>query len=301
MPHPVVLITTANGMFGGALVRELAGDARIQVRAMVRDRSKFTAHAPNVEAVTGDLDIPDSLVEPLTGVTHVFLTSPMDAHIAARETAVTAAAARTGTAHVLKLHGAVDHAGDPLARQHEQSIAALRSSGLPWTLISPSSVLETSLLPYAQLIAWNALVGISGTGRVGFVALTDVARVAAEVIRSAGYVGQNLLITGPAAVTLKQVADDLGAVIGRTVHYYDLPEEDFAQMLLTEGGYPSRDVLETTVLCHMRAWRDGRAELVADTVQTVTGQTPQSVRDWIAHHRDPFDPLPRHLTSTIEA
>jgi uncharacterized protein YbjT (DUF2867 family) len=284
-------------MFGGQLVRELAGDPNVRVRAMVRDRSKFDVRAENVEVVVGDLDVPDSLVAPLAGVSHVFLTSPMDGRIAARESAVLDAASG-GTAHVLKLHGAVDHSGDALGRQHEKVIARLQSSDLPWTLISPNSVLETSLLPYAPLIAWSALVGMSGTGRVGFVGVADVARVAAQVVRSGGHQAENLLITGPAAITMGEVAHALSTALGRPIRYYDLPEEEFAKMLLADGGYPSREVLETAVLCHMRAWRDGRAELVTDTVEQVTGHAPQSAVDWAREHRAVFD---RPLTPADEA
>jgi hypothetical protein len=47
---------------------------------------------------------------------------------------------------VAKLYGAVRHDGDPVDVLHQAGIDAVKASGLSWALVSPSSVMETSLL-----------------------------------------------------------------------------------------------------------------------------------------------------------
>ena len=101
-------------MFGRALIRKLLNRDDIQIRAMVRDRSKFDLTGNNLEVVVGDMDDPPSLIEPTHDISHVFLTSPMDEHITRREEAVVDAARTQGTPHVLNIYGAVRHKGDHL-------------------------------------------------------------------------------------------------------------------------------------------------------------------------------------------
>lgn len=284
-----VLVTTGNGMFGGALVNELAGDSTVAVRAMVRHAARDKSAAENVSYVIGDLDDPASLERAVAGATHIFLVSPMDEHVAVREQNVVDAAVAAGARpHIIKIHGAVKHRGDRLDTLHQQSIAHLQASGLPWTLVSPSSVMETSFNRLVETIKFDSIFGMSGHGRIGFVALADVARVAAAVIRGGGAAGENLLLTGPAAVDMYEVAAAFSAALGRTIEYRDMSEDDFAEMLLGAGVVPDRDAAEIEFLCHLRAWGRGDANLVTDTYRRVTGREPTSVAEWINEHVDQF-------------
>lgn len=284
-----VLVTTGNGMFGSALVNELAGDPRVAVRAMVRHEPENPASASNVSYVTGDLDDPASLARAVEGVTHVFLVSPMDEHVATRETnVIDAAAASYSRPHVLKIHGAVNHRGDRLGSMHEQVIAHLKATGLTWTLVSPNSIMETSFNWLPETIKFDTIFGMSGHGRVGFVALEDVARAAAAVIRSNKGAGDNLLLTGPAALDMYEVAKAFRQALGRDIHYRDMPEDQFGAMLLDWGAFPSQEALELGALCHFRAWGRGDADLVTDTCLRITGREPMTVAEWIDKHVDRF-------------
>ncbi len=285
-----VLVTTGNGMFGGALIKELAGDSEVAVRAMVRHRANNESPAPNVSYVTGDLDDPASLTRAVAGVTHVFLVSPMDEHVATREqNMIDAAAASDSRPHVIKIHGAVNHRGDRLGSLHERSIEHLRATGLAWTLVSPNSVMETSFNWLPETIKFDTIFGMSGHGRVGFVALADVARVAAAVIRDGGAAGENLLLTGPATLDMYQVAEAFTTALGRTIHYRDMPEDEFAAMMLDWGAFPDRDAAEVGILCHLRAWGRGDAELVTDTCRRITGREPIGVAEWLTEHLGMFN------------
>lgn len=275
-------------MFGHALIEQLINRDDIEVRAMVRDVSKFSLSAPNLEVVRGDMDDPSSLVEPTKDITHLFLTTPMDEHIATREIAMIDAAMANGTPHVLIIAGAVDHAGDHLAQLHEASQAHLKGSGLPWTMISPTSVIETVMNPIKEQVGMGMWLGTSGHGKAALVALTDVARVMRIVTTAEGHEGQNYLCTGPALVDMGQIATLLSEALGRKITYLDIPEDDFAQMLVEQAGYADRQAVEIGVLCHFRAWKEGRAELITDTVEQVTGHPPQSVESWISEHVDEF-------------
>lgn len=284
-----VLITTGNGMFGRALIEQLAGNRDIDVRALVRNPDSFDFEAKNVMPVRADMDKPETLGAAVTGVSEIFLVTPMDGKIAVRERNVVDAALATGRdIHILKIHGAVEHRGDALSSMHQASIDYIRASGLKWTLISPSSVMETSLLPYAQAIKYDAIFGISGHGKVGFVALADVARATAAALAGGGGNHLDVLLTGPQAVDMFEVADAFSEVLGRKITYYDMTEDDFSSMMIGQGIYPDQATLEINVLCHYRAWGRGDASLVSDGYRQVTGKQPMSVKDWIEANADKF-------------
>ena len=288
-----ILITTAHGMFGSAIVRELAGRPDVVVRAMVRSRRPDDVDTGNVTYVEADLDDPESLPPVCDGITDAFLATPMDGRIAAREIALIDAVREASPgARILSVSGAVDHQGDALSEQHQRALDHLKASGLRWSIISPNSVMETSLLPYAGTIEDDAIFGMSGDGRIGLVALADVARVGADMLCRDDVDGQNFVCTGPAAVTMAEVCAAFSDVLGRTVRFYDLPEKELAALLMQHGGFADEQTLETEVLCHLRAWARGGANVVTDTVQQVTGNAPQDVRSWIATHRDAFDAKP---------
>ena len=71
-----VLITTGNGMFGRALIEQLLGRDDIQVRAMVRDRSKFTLTIPKSITILALLEIAWKTPEGLLNKPHPITILP---------------------------------------------------------------------------------------------------------------------------------------------------------------------------------------------------------------------------------
>jgi NAD(P)H dehydrogenase (quinone) len=284
----MILVTGATGMFGGAVARSLLERGE-PVRALVRDPGKAAAlRASGAELVVGDMDQPQTLAPAFAGVRRVFLVSPMDERVEERERAMVAAAKSAGVEFVLKLYGAVKHHGDVLDRLHLGSIDALRTSGMSWALLSPNSVMETSLLSQADSIRQTgAMWGCSGDGRVGVVAADDVAAAGAAVLSGEPEPGRNYEVTGPEAITMAEMAAQLSAALGREVAYNDLPEDVFGNILVEQAGM-SREEAEIGVLIHFRAWRRGDADLVTGTVQELTGNPARSVEQWAREHSAAF-------------
>jgi uncharacterized protein YbjT (DUF2867 family) len=212
----------------------------------------------------------------------------MDDRIAEREQAVIAAAQDAGVAFVVKLFGAVKHHDDALVAGHEAAIAALRSSGLRWALLSPNSVMETSILPLAGPIAQTGnTFGCAGDGKVGLVAADDAADVGVALLRDDPEPDRDYQVTGPQALSSGEMDDVISKVLGRRVEYVDMPEDAFRDMLVQYAGMTPEQA-EIGVVAHYRAWRDGGANLVTDTVRELTGHEPQSLEQWLEQHRDAF-------------
>ena len=283
----MIVVSGASGMFGGAIAAEIAARGGA-VRGLVRREDAAAAlREQGVEPVMGDMDVADSLDGALAAADTLFVVSPMDEHVARREANLLAAAQRAGVGRIVKLHGAVVH-HDALGDLHQQSIAAIRDSGLDWALLSPSSVMETTLYSQAQAIVHaGGLYGCSGDGAAGIVALEDVARAGATLLLEGSQTGRDYQVTGPRAVSLGDCAQALTQALGREVQYVDMPEDDFRQVLV-EQAHMTPEQAELGVLVHMRAWREGQASLVTDTVRELTGRDPLDVVDWVAARRERF-------------
>ncbi len=284
----MILVCGATGMFGSRVVAELVKQGQ-PVRALVRDEARarrLLGESP--ELAVADMDVPDTLPAALAGVDQVFLVSPMDDKIATRELAMIQAAREAGVDQVLKLFGAVRH-DDDLSRMHGTSIDALRESGMRWALVSPNSVIETTLLSQIPALKQaGAMLGSAADSRVGLVAADDVGRASAAVfVRDDVPTGEDFVLTGPEALTMTEVATIMTEALGRPVAYEDLPEDVFASILVQNGLTPEQ--AEIGVLAHFRAWREGGADVVTDTYRELTGLEPISVRQWVADNRSAFD------------
>ena len=286
----MILITGATGMFGSRVLREtLARQA--EVRALVHSPANAgQVRAGGADVVVGDLDEPESLAAVFAGVDTAFIVSPLDERIAIREANALQAAQEAGVRRIVKLYGAVRHHGDPLDALHMASIEAIRESGLSWALVPPSSVMDTTMLDLAEAIrSFGCLVGCAGDGRVGLVAADDVARAAAVVLTERDEHGANYELTGPEALSMAEMAAVLSEVLGRTITYQDMPETEFRKLAVEQGGIPE-DQVDFKVMVHQAAWKRGDAALVTGTYRELTGETPTSLKEWVAAHQDAFAP-----------
>jgi uncharacterized protein YbjT (DUF2867 family) len=275
-------------MFGGGIT-----DRLVELGAAVRAMTSNADHArgmtrPGVEPVVADMDRPDTLGEAMVGVDTVFLVSPMDDRVRVRESNVLEAAQRAGVRRIVKLYGAVEHHGDPLGSLHDASVEAIRLSGLEWALLSPTSVLETSLLSMLPWIeATGSVVASAGEGRVAHVAADDVARAGAAVLADRSENGRNYVITGPELLSLSELCEILSRVTDRPIPYMDVSDQELIGLLTDEAGM-SAEQAEIGVVCHFRAWRNGDAQAQTDTYHELTDRRPTTAEEWIEAHRDMF-------------
>jgi len=284
----MILVTGATGMFGGGVTDQLV-QRGVPVRAMTSNPGRAKQlRRPGVDPVVADMDLPETLVDAMVGVDTIFLVSPMDDRVSVREGNVLEAAQRVGVRRIVKLYGAVQHHGDRLGSLHDATVEAIRQSGLEWALLSPTSVLETSLL---SMIPWieevGAVVASAAEGKVAHVAADDVARAGAIVLADRRENGRDYVITGPQLLSLGDLCQIMSQATGRPIPYIDVPDEELERLLVEEAGM-TVDQAEISVICHFRAWRNGQATACTDTYRELTGLQPTTADSWIESHRELF-------------
>ena len=281
-----ILVTGATGMFGSQISKRLAEEGA-EVLALTRSPEHAEQlTSGNIIGIVGDLDDPSTLQEPLAAADRLFLVSPMHPDLGHREVGAITLAAQHGLDQIVKLYGSVRHEGDALDCAHQLAIDSLRTSDVNWTLVSPQTVIESNVLAQADSIRLErSMYGAAGDGKIGMVALDDCVEAVTRVLLSetAEFAGENLEITGPQALTYAEIASEMSEVLGCTIRYVDMTETAFKDMLL-EFGMKADDI-ELNILCHFRQMRIGKAALVTDTFELMTGKKPTSIREWTQTHR----------------
>ncbi len=271
----MLAITGSTGQLGGLVARDLLGsDLRTAARLLVRD----PARAPDYDTDVRVCDYTDaaSASEALDGVDVLFMVSAAEA-VDRRDQHRTfiGAAAAAGVGHVVytSFAGAAADATFTLGRDHHDAELAIRESGMRFTFLRDNFYAD--LLP---LFADEAGVirGPAADGRVAAVARRDVADVAVAVLRDpAAHVDATYVLTGPEALTLAEIAERAGPVLGRDLRYEEESvEEAYASR---RAAYGAEDWQLDAWVSTYTAIADGSCSAVTDDVARVTGHPARTI------------------------
>jgi uncharacterized protein YbjT (DUF2867 family) len=279
----MILVTTA-GKVGSEAARLLAQRDE-PVRVLVRDAEKAKPLADaGAEIAVGDLAVPASIDEAMSGVTSVVLVSPA---VPAQELNVVASAARAGVGHIVKATSKAS-ADSPIARRRWQAEieAGLAAAGVPHTLLRSNAYMQ-NVLALAPAIARTSGFGSSAAkGRIGMVDARDVAAVAASIAASpARHAGRTYWLTGPELISYYDVAAALSGLLGRTITYRELTfDEDKDAMI--HAGVPEQIAGMNAQAASLSA--DGDAAWVTDDVTTLLNRAARSFDGFAADYANAF-------------
>jgi len=283
------VITGATGHLGRLVVQDLlrrgvpAGD----ITATGRDITKVKDLADRgVRVLAIDYDDPASLDAAFRGADRILLVSASEVGASEpgrraqqHENAIDAAV-RAGAG--LLAYTSIANAGTTgmrLAAEHQATEAALRASGLTYTLLRNSWYVENYTAQVPAILQRGSLAGSAGDGRVSAATRADYAAAAAAVLTGDGHAGRAYELGGDEAFTLAELAAEIGAQAGQPVGYLDLPEDEYAR-LLTSAGLP-----EAAAVTMADADRGlARGDLFVDSghLRQLIGRPTTTLRDAVA-------------------
>jgi uncharacterized protein YbjT (DUF2867 family) len=297
----VILVTGATGLTGGEIVRRLSARG-VPVRALVRNattnnaaKAADLARLPEVEIAEGDMADPDELAVALRGADRAMLVSNSDATMRELQCAFIDAAARAGTAHVVKLSGIIPDVDSPFrfARMHGEIEVHLAASGVPFTNLRAGEFMHAYFRQVPNIVERGVLALPMAEARIASIDIGDIADVAADVLTGSGHEGQTYPITGPEALTMAEVAERLSSATGRPIRYVDVPPEDARAAQLARGMPP---YLVDGLFELFAERRKGREGTVSPVMTTVFGRQPTSYEVFATRHAAIFRgeaPAPR--------
>jgi NAD(P)H dehydrogenase (quinone) len=281
-----VLVIGATGTVGPHVVAALAAQAT-PVRVLARDGDRARSLLPaGVDVRTGDPSNDDELLGAIDpAVTAVFLLTA-HAHEMAEAQLRVIRALRRVPVRIVKLSGTSSaiHADGPHAcRQHWEIEQVLAASGRPYVVLRANAFMQTLIdqimLP-AALGAGVVANPIAGAG-ISFIDARDVGACAAKVLTDAAYDGQTLALTGPAAVTYRQIADHIAAITGRTITVTEITPAD-VRANLAARGMPAWETEHFEEMYQL--FRDGGSQFVTDDVARILGRPATTVEQHLAQH-----------------
>lgn len=122
-----------------------------------------------------------------------------------------------------------------LAAEHQATEEALRASGVPVAVLRNSWYLENYTDQLATYLEHGTVFGSAGDGLVSAATRADYAAAAAAVLTAEGQQGKVYELGGDKPFTLAELAGEVSAVAGRSVTYRDLPEDEYARVLVGAG------------------------------------------------------------------
>lgn len=235
-----VLITGASGKLGKLVLERLLQKApAASLAAMVRNPAAVAEFASRgVEVRVADYDNPSLLEAALRGIDRVLLiSSNVLGQRVAQHRNVIGAAQRAGAkflAYTSVLHS--DRSVLGLAEDHRRTEAALRESGLPFTILRNGWYTENYTGSISAALAHGAVVGGAGEGRIASAARRDYADAAAAVVLAGPESSQRIYeLAGDSAYSLAEFAAELSRQSGRQIVYRNLPEAAYKDVLVGAG------------------------------------------------------------------
>ncbi|MFJ5267158.1 NAD(P)H-binding protein [Streptomyces sp. NPDC088358] len=291
----LVLIPGAGGV-GRAVFEQLRAQD-VPVRFMVRREDERSAElrALGAEVVIGDLTRPETVAAALRGVTRMYFAMRVSPDHLLAATVVASVAREYGRLDALvglsqmtvSQMTATSTEESHQQRLHWLAEQVLDWSGLPVVHIRPTAFLDTPLFTMmaARSIQANGTIALPfGTGRTSPVAVDDVARVVATVLRDpAPHIGQVHELTGPRSVDMTELAAEFSRALGRPVSYVDMPLDRWEAQLPKLGMPPH---LQQHVATMAQLHRDNRYDRTTDGVERVTGVPARSIEEFVAARKD---------------
>ncbi|WP_217246829.1 NAD(P)H-binding protein [Streptomyces sp. AC602_WCS936] len=278
----MILVTGATGTVGGEVAKRLATGHGLRV--MTREPRRCAVAGPRAEVVRGDYRDTASLERALCGVRAAFLvtnhfTEPHDERFLE-------AARRAGVEHVVKLSAAVvdDDVDDAVTRRQRRNEAAVRASGIAWTLLRPRAFMSNTLSWCSDIRSHGVVSALYGDAPNAPVDPRDVAAVAVRALTEPGHRGRCYTLAGPETLTARQQTRILSAVLGRPLMFREMSRFEAGRVLRARHSRPLADALLQRADLQLA----GGKSLLSDSVSALTGSAPRSYRVWASAHAHCF-------------
>lgn len=278
------LVTGATGNIGYLVTKRLL-DAGATTCVLVRDAKKARRLFGNrAEIRVGDLaGSRNDLTVAFQGCDALFLvnTGP---DLGERDRVCALAARDAGVRHLVKLSTLDVKTGVGTGPWHARGEEAIRESGVHYTFIQTSAFMSNAL-SWAESIRTNGvLCSSTGKGKIAFIHPDDIADVVVSALSHGKTRSDSLVITGPKALSYREMATAIGKAIGKSVRYETLSDAEAMAGALMWADQAYAEALVDI----WRTIRLGRLATVSNGVQQLLGRTPKSFGDWLGENVGSF-------------
>jgi uncharacterized protein YbjT (DUF2867 family) len=232
----------------------------------------------------GDLTDPATLEGPLDGADAVFLVWTAPPHTV--NAVVERIAASTRRLVLLTAPHKTPHPlfqqPNPMAAMFAGIERAIEAAGLAWTFLRPGMFAANALGWWGgQIRSGDVVRWPYGQTPTAPIHEGDIAAVAVRALLDGSHERKEYVLTGPDSLTQREQVAIIGDAIGRPLRFEELSPEEARRELPFPP--PAMDML-------LAAWSAalGHPALVTPTVAQITGNPPQTFREWASENAAAF-------------
>jgi NAD(P)H dehydrogenase (quinone) len=232
----MIAVTGATGQLGRLVIAALKKQASPgEVIALARNPA--TAQGPGVSARAADYSQSATLDAALQGIDTLLLVSSSEiGQRTAQHRNVIEAARRAGVGRLVYTSLLrADSSPISLAAEHVETEAALKASGIAYTILRNGWYTENYTGSVAGALAGGAFIGSAGEGRISAATRADFADAAAAVLTGSGHEGRTYELAGDTSFSLAELAAEISRQTARALPYVNLPEAEYAATLAGFG------------------------------------------------------------------
>jgi uncharacterized protein YbjT (DUF2867 family) len=301
MSQPILITGAAGGLQGstGRVVASLLLKQGIPVRAFVHklDARSDELRQQGAKVVGGDLLNPASVQAAMRGVKRAFFTYPVTEGLLEAATIFAVAAREAGLELVVnnsQFQGTpadaafrdLQHAPSFRNLQHRladrifdwSQIGAVHIQAPPYYENIRALVSRSAAEHNAAFLPWGA-----DTTVIPLAGAEDVGRVVATLLANPGLPTQTVYALVSETPTVREMVGTLGRVIGRTIRYVSITDEEWAEAVKERINPHALDHL-THLWQYYR--KGGQRYQSTDTVQVVTGRNPKTLEEFFRENID---------------
>ena len=264
-----ILVTGATGNVGRLVVDELLALGAADVRALTNNPAKAKLPA-QVEVVEGYLGTVETLPAAFAGVDRVYL-----APLLGTVEQATRLAAEAGVRHIVDLAGDENTEWQPIER-------AVEAAGVAWTHLEAGEFMPNAGIWAPQIKAGDEVRDGYPLSANAWIALADIAAVAARVLIDGGHEGRTYQLTGPQTQTRAEKVHQIGRALGRELRYVELNHEEAVEQLRPlMGDFATWYVAGEAALAE-------HPQVATATVAEIIGRPGTTFAQWAAANVDLF-------------
>ncbi|EPX84101.1 NAD(P)H-binding protein [Salipiger mucosus] len=269
-----ILVIGGKGTTGRRVVKRLdatGAEVTIGTRRPINPQDRFFDWADPASLAAFD------------GCSAVYVVAPTDRtdHLDVMRPLLEGAMERQVRRFVLLSSSLLERDGPMMGEVH----AWLAGNAPEWAVLRPSWFMQNfSDGPHARTIRdEDAIYSATGSARVGFIDADDIAASAVACLTSREPLNDDMILTGPEALSYEDTTGILSEVTGQTIRHVALSGSELAERFEAQGLPPEY----ARILAGLdEAIRTGVEDRSTDCVARLTGKTPESFREFAERPSD---------------
>jgi NAD(P)H dehydrogenase (quinone) len=287
--NPTVLILGASGTIGSQLVKDLEGKP-VNIRITSRKQNEVEQIvAKGKDCRFLDLDDPTTFALALAGVDRVFLLTGYTVGMLTQSKTLVDAAKKAGVSHIVHVGVFAEwDTTDAHFAWHQMIEKYIEASGIAWTHLHPNMFMEA--LTGAYLPKDLSFTTYWEDRRVGYIAASDIAAVAAQVLADGPdrHAGEHYWLSVESH-NGKEIAQLMSEVTGLDIRCEEKGLDEFKQLIEAWIANGADSWYASANIEFVKQMLDGRMSymsMVQNDIPYILGRPAKTVREFLAENKE---------------